>query len=138
MEGEWSTPRPGRFTPEEEARYPLYRRLGGPQGRFGRLRKITPLPGFDHRTLLPEARAVPTELSRFSWNRGEDDIKIYLKGVGLESVRLILYHINKAAGCCEHGNEPPGSIRCWYFPEWQRDSYLLENSFTPWGLLLFG
>ena len=28
--GGWSTPRPGRFTPEKETRYPLYRWLGGP------------------------------------------------------------------------------------------------------------
>jgi hypothetical protein len=26
-------PRPGRFTPGKETRYPLYRRLGVPQGR---------------------------------------------------------------------------------------------------------
>jgi hypothetical protein len=31
-EGGWSTPRPGRFTPGKETRYPLYRRLGGPPG----------------------------------------------------------------------------------------------------------
>jgi hypothetical protein len=28
-------------------RYPLYRRLGGPQGRSGRVLKISPPPGFD-------------------------------------------------------------------------------------------
>jgi hypothetical protein len=28
-------------------RYPLYRRLDGPQGRSGRLWKISPPPGFD-------------------------------------------------------------------------------------------
>jgi hypothetical protein len=28
----WLAPRPGRFTPGKETRYPLYRRLGGPQG----------------------------------------------------------------------------------------------------------
>jgi hypothetical protein len=38
----WSTPRSGRFTPGKETTYPLYRRLGGPQGRFGRLWKISP------------------------------------------------------------------------------------------------
>jgi len=32
-------------------RYPLYRRLGGPQGRSGRVRKISPQAGFDHRTV---------------------------------------------------------------------------------------
>jgi hypothetical protein len=36
-EGGWSTPRPGRFTPGKETRYPLYRRRGGPHGRSGRL-----------------------------------------------------------------------------------------------------
>jgi hypothetical protein len=42
------------FTAGKETRYPLYRRLGGPQGRSGRVRKISP-PGFDPRTLQPEA-----------------------------------------------------------------------------------
>jgi len=35
------TPRP-LFTPGK-TRYPLYRRLGGPQGRSGQMRKISPL-----------------------------------------------------------------------------------------------
>jgi hypothetical protein len=39
-------PRPGRFTPREGSRYPLYRRLGEPQGRSGRVRKISPPPGY--------------------------------------------------------------------------------------------
>jgi hypothetical protein len=30
---------------------PLYRSLGGPQGRFGRLWKISSPPGFDPRTV---------------------------------------------------------------------------------------
>jgi hypothetical protein len=42
----WLTPRPGRFTPGQETRYPLYRRLGGSEGRSGRLWKISPPPGF--------------------------------------------------------------------------------------------
>jgi hypothetical protein len=37
----WSTTRSGRFTRGKETRYPLYRRLGGPQGRSGRVWKIT-------------------------------------------------------------------------------------------------
>jgi hypothetical protein len=48
----WSAPRPGRFTPIK-TRYPLYRRLGGLQGRSGRVRKISPPPGFDPRTVQP-------------------------------------------------------------------------------------
>jgi hypothetical protein len=44
-----STPRPGRF-PSGKIRYPLYRRLGGPQDWSGQVRKISPPPGFDTRT----------------------------------------------------------------------------------------
>jgi len=35
--------------------YPLYRRLGGPQGRSGRVRKFSPTPGFDPWTVQPAA-----------------------------------------------------------------------------------
>jgi hypothetical protein len=38
-----------------KTRYPLYRRLGGPQGRSGRVRKISPPPGFDPRNFQPLA-----------------------------------------------------------------------------------
>ena len=41
--------------PPGKNRYPLYRGLGGPQGRSGRVRKISPPPGFDHRTVQPVA-----------------------------------------------------------------------------------
>jgi hypothetical protein len=36
-----------------KTRYPLYRRLGGAQGRSGRVRKISPPQGFDPRTVQP-------------------------------------------------------------------------------------
>jgi hypothetical protein len=51
----WSTPRPDRFTPRKETRYPLYTRLGRPQGRSGRVLKISPPLGFDPRTVQPVA-----------------------------------------------------------------------------------
>jgi len=41
--------------PPGKSRYPLYRGLGGPQGRSGRVRKILPPPGFDPRTVQPLA-----------------------------------------------------------------------------------
>jgi hypothetical protein len=37
--------------PSGKSRGPLYRILGGPQGRSGRVRKISPPPGFDPRTV---------------------------------------------------------------------------------------
>jgi len=41
--------------PPGKTRYPLYRRLGGPRGRSGRVREISPLPEFDPRTVQPVA-----------------------------------------------------------------------------------
>ena len=56
--GEGSASRTGRSLPPGRTRYPLYRRLGGPQGRSGRVRKISPPPGFDPRTVQPVASCV--------------------------------------------------------------------------------
>jgi len=51
--GELSAARPGRTLPPGKTRFPLYRRLGGPQSRSGQLRKISSPPGFDLRTVQP-------------------------------------------------------------------------------------
>ena len=40
----------GRFTPGK-TQYPLYRRLGWPQGRSGRVQENSPPPGFDPQTV---------------------------------------------------------------------------------------
>jgi hypothetical protein len=45
----WSTPCPGRWTPGEDTRYPLYRRLGGSI----RVRKISSQPRVDRRNVHP-------------------------------------------------------------------------------------
>jgi hypothetical protein len=50
-----SASRPARTLPPGKTRYPLYRRLGEPQGRSGQVRKISPPPGFDPRTVQPVA-----------------------------------------------------------------------------------
>jgi hypothetical protein len=41
--------------PPGKTRYPLYRRLGGLQGQYGRVRKLSSSPGFDARTVQPVA-----------------------------------------------------------------------------------
>ena len=56
--------------PLEKTRYPLYRRLGGLQDRSGRVRKISPTPGFDPRTVQPVPshyadRAIPASTGRW-------------------------------------------------------------------------
>ena len=55
-------PRPCRFTPAKETRYPLRGKLGGPQCRYGLVPKISPLPLFNSPTVQSEAIAIPTEL----------------------------------------------------------------------------
>ena len=46
--GEGSASRPGRSLPPGKTRYPLYRRLGGPQGRSGQVWEMSP-----HRDSIP-------------------------------------------------------------------------------------
>ena len=62
--GEGSASRPGSTLPPGKTRYPLYRRLGGPQGRSGLVRKISPhrdsIPG----PSIPQEVAIPTTLPR--------------------------------------------------------------------------
>jgi hypothetical protein len=41
--------------PPGKTGYALYKRLGGPQSQFGRVRKISPPQGFDLRTVQPVA-----------------------------------------------------------------------------------
>jgi hypothetical protein len=55
MGGGWLTPRSGRLIPGKESRYPFCKRLGGPQGWSGRVRKISSSPGFDPRNIQPVA-----------------------------------------------------------------------------------
>jgi len=50
--------RPGRSLPQGKSQYLLYRRLGGPQGRYGQVRKILPPPGFDPRIVQPVAQSL--------------------------------------------------------------------------------
>ena len=58
---------PAALPPGKETRYPLYRRLGGPQARSGRVQKISPPLRFDPRTIQPVASrytnyAIPTHI----------------------------------------------------------------------------
>ena len=50
--GEWLAARPGRTLPPEKTQYPLYRRLGRPQGRSERAENLAP-PRFDPETVQP-------------------------------------------------------------------------------------
>jgi hypothetical protein len=59
--------------PPEMTRYPLCRRLGRPQGRSGRVLKISPPPGFDPRTVQPVASRYTDYATRPTW-KGVPDV----------------------------------------------------------------
>ena len=65
--GEGSASRPGRSLPLGKTQYPLYRRVGGPQGRSGQVRKISPPPGFDPRTFQPVASRYTDWAIQHTW-----------------------------------------------------------------------
>jgi hypothetical protein len=64
-----STQQHGYFTPEKENQYPLYRRLGEPQGQFVQVWKILPSPGFDLQTVQP----VVNRYSDYAHSEREED-----------------------------------------------------------------
>ena len=63
--GEGSASRPSRSLPPEKIRYPLYRRLVGPQGRYGQVWKISALPTTGIRS--PDRPARSQSLYRLSY-----------------------------------------------------------------------
>jgi len=60
--GEWSAARPGRTLPPGKTHYPLYRRLGGPQGRCGRAENLVPTGIRSLDSPDNSSVAIPTEL----------------------------------------------------------------------------
>jgi len=72
LEGsEWSVARPGRTLPPAKTRYPLYRRLGGPQGGSGRAENLV-LTGIRSRTF----QLVVQSLYRLSYRAHLSHIKL--------------------------------------------------------------
>ena len=59
--GDWSAESPGRTLLPGKTRYPIYRRVGGPQGRSGRAKNLVPT-GIRSRTVQPVSVTIPTEL----------------------------------------------------------------------------
>ena len=92
--GEGSASRPGRSLPPGKTRYPLYKKLGGPQDRSEQVRKISPAPGFDPRTVQPVASRYtdyatrPTNENKVSSN--QQHTVQFLFAVTLHTVLFIL------------------------------------------------
>ena len=69
--GEGSASRPGRSLPPGKTQYPLYRRLGGPQGQSGQVQIISPPPGFDPQTVQLVASRYTNYATRPTLQMGE-------------------------------------------------------------------
>jgi hypothetical protein len=74
-----------KATPPRKVLYQLWRKLSGSLGRSGRVRKISPLPGFDPRTIQPVAQSLYWLSYPGSWhnwvdslNKSGPDFNLYL------------------------------------------------------------
>ena len=80
--GEWSAARPGRTLPPGKTRYPLYRRLGGPQGRSGRVENLAPTG-----IRSPDRLARSQSLYRLSYRAHTISIKRHMKSFHIRRPR---------------------------------------------------
>jgi len=95
--GEWSAARLAILYPWERPRYPLYRRLDGPQGRSGRAENLAP-SGFDPRTVQPIV-AIPTELPgrTLKNNSKEKSIgSLFICWISLVTSRRLAYRVKSS------------------------------------------
>jgi hypothetical protein len=102
--GEGSASRSSRTLPPGKTRYPLYRRLGGPQGRSGQVRKILPSPWFDPRTVQPVASRTDcaTGPTFNGFNYAKIQIAALREGVGRNYNRALYFEKHELkTGECE-------------------------------------
>ena len=116
-----STQRPDRFTPGK-TRHPLYRRLGGPKGRSGMVRKISPPPGFDPQTVQPLAsRYTDWSIAAPLWKMCQRKLML-IKGTPVSypslncaSITAVLSHTFQLLSlqrlCCTCRRDGEGAVR---------------------------
>jgi hypothetical protein len=63
--------------------------------------------------------------------RWEINIGMDLREIGWVGIYWIAVAQDRE-GCCEHGNEPSGSIKCWEILEQLRNWRLLKKDSAPW------
>ena len=89
------TPRP--LLCPGKTQYPLYRRLGGPQGRSGQVRKISPQPGFNPWTAQP---IVSRNTDCATWPVMVKEVRVYSwKMSDIQRVKHIEGEDKSLSGC---------------------------------------
>ena len=101
--GERSAARPGRTLPPGKTRYPLYRRLGGSQGRSGRAENLVHT-GIRSRSVQPVAQP----LYRLSYRSHESGTVTKIKHESL--LRFVNVRI-----LCVHGTDLHNAVERRYF-----------------------
>ena len=81
--GEWSAAGPCRTLPPGKTRYPLYRRLGGPQGRSGRAENLVPTE--------IRSRTVQPVVSRYTDYATRSTIYIYIVNKYINYIYIYRY-----------------------------------------------
>jgi hypothetical protein len=76
-----------------KTRYSLSRRLGGPQGRSGRVRKTSSPPGFDPRTVQSVASRYTDRATRPTYNNNRLPKFYSSKPVRREALKMIVHKI---------------------------------------------
>ena len=105
--GEGSASRPGSSLPQGKTRYPLYRRLGGPQGRSGQVRKISPPTGIRspdrparsqslYRLSYPAHALTKVRLKTSGWRSSVTKICLLLQSCSTENAFI---YASRGTGC---------------------------------------
>ena len=97
--------------PPGKTRYPLYRRLGGPQGRSGQVRKISPPPGFDPRTVQPMASR------KVVWWTSEYEVRLSSQKYFITQIIISICYVLQSTFRRKRNTVPyrpyrPRSVRC--------------------------
>ena len=90
--GKGSASRPGRSLPPGKTRYPLYRRLGGPQNRSGQVRKISTPTGIRS----PDRPARSQPLYRLSYPAHRHNEYIW-------NMTVVIFIFLNCTSCKSHG-----------------------------------
>ena len=147
MAGQRNSPAALPLPPPGKTQYQLYRRVGKPQDRSGRLRKMSPPPGFDPRTsqlvasrYIDYAIHLKTKinrncLQRLTSNRAVNTILFGYKNHSVHAVwgNIAVYsesrteHINTLCG----QNVDILSVKPNGTSEWRRSHWTLDDLINP-------